>query len=182
MQISNLIGSRQPSPLGAVTKTASNQGVFNTAATWNEEEDEEYVSLLRQAVDEWQDKKFRGLGALSEEEIQRRLREFILGFHPGEDAPQEMLDLFYRTLTEYEQLLRCTENNQMLITTAQGEDEDINGTVPADFLKSQLQSNHALRQQLANPQDSQAGAISTQGQDVNRMANAYESNLSRALP
>ena len=129
----------------------------------SDEEDGKYESLLRQAIETWQEKMFRGLGALTEEEIQERLELFKARFHPGEDAPEEKLNMFYKTLMEYEQLLRCTENNDMLITTASDEDKDTGGSAATDFLRSRLPSNQELRDQLTNPQSEQTGTAARRG-------------------
>ena len=133
-----------PTARGQVTRTP---GHFPPPTSDKECEENDLANILAQAIEEYKDKIMRGLNALTEEEFEEKVAEFIAFFYPENGTPEE-LDDFRQKLADFKQQLKelRTQPNNMLITSGDStaEDDDYMG-----FMQSRINSNPGLQHQLA---------------------------------
>jgi len=131
------------------------------------EEDEEQT--LAAAVQAWKEQLLKGLGAMTEDEIQERVEEFR-ELITREDATEEELKEIGKLVAEYEWALRraveSMHRESLIITAADSQRQEQDKT--ASFLQSRMLSALMPPQKEADHTP----------HNIKKMFTSYESNLS----
>jgi len=131
---------------------------------------------LAEAVEDYTEKVLKGLNALTEDEIQEKLEEFMEFFKPEpsecEYTREEAWALFYKMLAKFEEMLRTLADEQhterLLVTTAEAAAKEENDSI-AGLIRAQIVSRSPQPQGQAKPDISR---VSTQA--VQMMVGRYE--------
>ena len=121
------------------------QAAAARGAQWTpacQEDDEESLArALRAAIDEYKDKVLRGLGALTEEEIEAKVAEFEAIHEPHVKTPENMAHFAEKVQAFRQALARLAEieHTEMLIKPAKAAEEESNSI--AGFVRSQILAN-----------------------------------------
>ncbi|MCL2574413.1 MAG: hypothetical protein FWE34_07680 [Defluviitaleaceae bacterium] len=99
------------------------------------------TKALLVAVEEYKDKILRGLGGLSEDEIEEKVAEFEAIHHPKNETPENMLEFAKKVQSFRQSLARLAEltHSEMLLKPAAAAEEENNSV--ASFVRSQILSN-----------------------------------------
>ena len=146
-------GFLPPMLAGRVAQQKEDDKNFHRAAMGafcpdEEDDDDSLARALAAAVEEYKDKVLRGLNALTDEDIQDKLDDFVAFFAPEEPATEQELADFALKFAEFARMLeefRANQGNKESLITVSGnqQDEEYLG-----YMRSQLPSNPLLQQQL----------------------------------
>ena len=113
----------------------------------DDEDEDEILSDFRKAVDEYKEQVLRGLNALTEAEVERRIADFEAAHMPDEHASEEQKELYEQKRSDFIINLRKLQGlpSESLINFGGETKEDENAM---GFMQSKMPSNPSLQQQL----------------------------------
>ena len=133
---------------------------------------------LAEAVKEYKEKVLKGLDAMTEDDFNNRVADFIAKMKPDpEYATDEMMRVFYDLLAEYKKMLRDLQEQEyverLLITAEEAAAKEGNNSM-VGLIKQRIQNN--LRQADAgeNSPDAQADMQPISSQVIQKMVGRYE--------
>lgn len=106
--------------------------------------------ILLDAVDEYKEKVLRGLNALTDADIERKLQEFADAFAPEEPASEQEIAAFAEKFAEFAHMLdmlRTKQGNTEGLLNIGTENSDENSD-NFEYMRSQVASNPVLQQKL----------------------------------
>ena len=107
----------------------------------NCDDEESLEEALRAAIDEYTDKVLRGLGALTEDELEAKVAEFEAIHRPRNETPENMAEFAAKVQAFRAALARLVEleHNETLVKPAKAAEEEKDSI--AGFVRSQILAN-----------------------------------------
>ncbi|MDR2183118.1 MAG: hypothetical protein LBE55_02990 [Clostridiales bacterium] len=136
----NMLGKLGANPQSFWYKTAAARNTAWPAADKDCDE-ESMAQALRAAIDEYTDKMLRGLGALTEDEIEAKVAEFEAIHAPHNETPENMANFAAKVRDFRAALARLAEieHSEMLIKPAKAAEEEQDSI--AGFVRLQITKN-----------------------------------------